>query len=63
MKNISLFHSVNREISAMRNRTHLMNPVIPFKMIVDEQANLMVFATKREYLEYLDSRDVELCRY
>ena len=33
---------------------------MPFKMIVDEQAKLLVFATKREYMEYLDSRDVEL---
>ena len=63
MNKMSLFHSVNKEISAIRKRDHLKNPVLPFKMIVDEQAKLLVFATKREYMEYLDSRDVELCRF
>lgn len=62
MSKTSFFHTINREITAIRNRNHLTSPVTPFKMIVDEQANLMVFMTKREYFDFLDNRDVELCK-
>lgn len=63
MINKSLFHAVNSHISSLTTREHLRRPRTPYKMIVDERANLVVFMTKREYLEYLDSRDVELCRF
>ena len=62
-KNSSLFHSVNTEIAAAQSRYHLRQPQTPYRIAVDEQVRLLVFMTKREYLEYLDSRDTELCRY
>lgn len=63
MSKTSLFHAVNTQISAVTGRNHLRKPQTPYLMIVDERANLVVFMTKREHLEYLDNRDKELCSY
>lgn len=62
MSKTSLFHAVNTQISTITDRMHLRKPQTPFRMIVDERANLVVCMTKKEYREYLDSRDLELCR-
>jgi hypothetical protein len=63
MSKTSLFHAVNSHISSTIGRNHLATPKTPYRMIVDERANLIVCMTKGEYLEYLDSRDKELCTY
>jgi hypothetical protein len=59
----SLFHTANQQIASTNKRFHLHQPITPYKIAVDEQARLLVFMTKREYMDYLDTRDVELCRY
>ncbi len=60
----SIFNAVNTQIkTTLSDRFHLKQPLTPYKMIVDNQAVLHVFKTKREYFAYLDERDVELCRY
>ena len=58
-----MVYSIKTKSKAVRDNGHLKYPTLPYRMIVDEQATLHVFATKREYAEYLDSRDVELCRF
>lgn len=63
MSKTSLFHAINSQISAITTREHLRTPRTPYRMIVDERANLMVFMTKKEHQEYLESRDIELCRF
>lgn len=63
MSKNSLFNKITSTISVYHSRLHLTKPSTPYKIIVDEQANLLVFMTKREYKEYIESRDLELCRY
>jgi hypothetical protein len=63
MSKNNLFHSVNTDITSTVKRFHLKQPVTPYRIAVDEQARLLVFMTKREYQEFLESRDIELCRY
>lgn len=63
MSKTSLFHTVNSHISAITNRDHLKTPGTPYRMIVDERANLVVLMTKKEHDEYLESRDRELSAY
>ncbi len=64
MSKSSLFVFVNTGInSTVSNRFHLQNPRTPYMSIVDAQGTLLVFWTKREYFNYLDTRDLELFRY
>lgn len=64
MKPTNVFHKVNQQVSRARaSSKHRNSPKLPFKMVVDQQATLMVFMTKREYLDFLETRDTELCNY
>jgi len=49
--------------SKVRTRSNHSILKSAFKMVLDSQANLIVFATKGDYQEFLDSRDIELCRF